>query len=224
MSTGADMKSKLTPIFLALAMLISASLACQALSGADPAATQEPQAVVTQGSTPTESSSQPATNPPVNSQGAGILCVGSGTGLSCLNDAGWQVYTDENSGLPNNYLYAGSVCPDGRIVIGHIDGVVLFDGLTFTPLPEIGNFSLIDGVACDANGGVWAAHFQGVSRFADGQWSTFGSENLATGESANELVYDVEIAPDGKVWVVTSRSVAMYENEFMDGLSGGTGL
>ena len=70
-----------------------------------------------------------------------------------------------------------------------------------------------DGVACDAQGAIWVAHFQGVSRFADGQWTTYGSENLASGESANELVYDVEVAPDGKVWVVTSRSVAVFEND-----------
>ncbi|MFT3892452.1 MAG: two-component regulator propeller domain-containing protein [Anaerolineales bacterium] len=52
-----------------------------------------------------------------------------------------------------------------------------------------------------------------MSRFVDGQWTTFGSDKLASGESANELVYDVEVAPDGKVWVATSRSVAMFENE-----------
>jgi hypothetical protein len=208
------MESKLNPVFIAFSVLTIASLACQALTGTESAPTQAPQQPPPQETAPTEASPQPVVEPAtVSSQGSGILCAGSGTGLSCLTEDGWQVYTDSNSDLPNNYLYAGSVCPDGRIAIGHIDGVVLFDGSTFTPIPEIGNFATIDGVACDANGTIWAAHFQGVSRFADGQWSTFGSENLAGGESANELVYDVEAAPDGKVWVVTSRSVAVYEND-----------
>ena len=44
-------------------------------------------------------------------------------------------------------------------------------------------------------------------------WTDYGSENLASGESANELVYDVAAAPDGKVWVLTSRSVALFEND-----------
>jgi len=52
-----------------------------------------------------------------------------------------------------------------------------------------------------------------VSHYANGQWTTYGSEKLASGESANELVYDVKVAPDGKVWVVTSRSVALFEND-----------
>src|SRR5688500_19199551 len=69
-----------------------------------------------------------------------------------------------------------------------------------------------DGIACDADGGIWVAHFQGVSHYANGQWTTYGPENLASGESANELVYAVEVAPDGRVWVVTSRSVASFEN------------
>ncbi|HUG34445.1 MAG TPA: two-component regulator propeller domain-containing protein, partial [Anaerolineales bacterium] len=210
------MKRHLHPSVSALIVLAYASLACQALGGDGPASTREPQQPQPQETVPTETEtpSQPAVEPAtVSSQGAGIACVGSGTGISCLTDNGWQVYTDENSNLPNNYLYAGSVCPDGQIAIGHIDGVVLFDGATFTPIPEIGNFATIDGVACDAGGTIWAAHFQGVSRFANGEWTTFGSENLAGGESANELVYDIEVAPDGRVWVVTSRSVALYEND-----------
>jgi hypothetical protein len=208
------MNWKSTPILLAIIVLAFTSLACQALAGAEPTATQEAQQPEVQQPVPTETSSQPAVEPvTVESQGAGILCVGSTTGLSCLNENGWQTYTDENSDLPNNYLYAGAVCPDGQIAIAHINGVVLFDGTTFKQIPETDAYSSLEGVACDANGDVWVAHFQGVSQYSNGQWTTYGSENLASGESVNELVYDVEVAPDGKVWVITSRSVAMFENE-----------
>jgi len=130
-----------------------------------------------------------------------------------LNDNGWQHYTDENSDLPSNYLYAGSVCPDGQIAIAHGSGVVLFDGTAFKQIPETDAYSSPEGIACDADGGIWVAHFQGVSHYSNDQWTTYGSENLASGESANELVYDVKVAPDGKVWVVTSRSVASFEND-----------
>ena len=210
------MKRKHSPILLAIIVLALTSLACQALAGAEPVATQAPQQTESQQPTPTptEASSQPAVEPAtVDSKGAGILCVGSTTGLSCLNENGWQTYTDENSDLPNNYLYAGAVCPDGQLAIAHINGVVLFDGTTFKQIPEMDGSTSPDGIACDADGGVWVAHFQGVSHYSNGQWTTYGSENLAGGESANELVYDVEVTPDGKVWVVTSRSVALFENE-----------
>src|SRR5688572_3261417 len=208
------MKSKYNPILLAILSLALASLACQAMAGTETASTQEPQQVETQEIAPTETPPQAAVEPAtVASQGAGILCVGSGNGLSCLNESGWQIYTDENSDLPNNYLYAGAVCPDGQIAVAHISGVVLFDGTTFKQIPEMDSSTLPDGIACDADGGIWVAHFQGVSHYANGQWTTYGPQNLASGESTNELVYDVEVAPDGKVWVITSRSVASFEND-----------
>lgn len=207
------MKQRHHPILIAIIVLVFTSLACQAL-GTEPAATQAQQQPETQQPAATEAASQSAVEPAtVASQGAGIVCVGSTTGLSCLNETGWKTYTDENSDLPNKYLYAGAVCPDGQIAIAHINGVVLFDGKTFKQIPEMDGSTSPDAVACDTDGGVWVAHFQGVSHYAKGQWTTYGSDKLASGESANELVYDVEAAPDGKVWVVTSRSVAMFENE-----------
>ena len=208
------MNSKHHPLLLVLAALVLASLACQALAGGGSSATQEPGEPATQEPAPTKAPDQPAVEPAiVDPKGAGILCAGSTTGLSCLTESGWQVYTDENSELPNPYLYAGAICPDGQFAIAHINGAVLFDGKDFKPVPETDAVSSPEGIACDANGNIWLAHFQGVSRYANGQWTTYGSDQLASGESANELVYDVEAAPDGKVWVVTSRSVASFENE-----------
>ena len=211
------MKPKYNPILLAILALTFASLACQAVAGTEAAPTQAPQQPEPQQPAPTEAPPQPAqpvVEPAtVQSQGVGILCAGSTTGLSCLNEDGWQVYTDQNSDLPNNYLYAGAVCPDGQFAIAHISGVVLFDGINFKPIPETDAYSSPEGIACDANGGIWVAHFQGVSHYSSGQWTTYGSDKLASGDSANDLVYDVAVAPDGKVWVVTSRSVAMFENE-----------
>ena len=208
------MKQNHRPLLLVLVVLVLASLACQATASPEPAATQEPQQPTSQEPAPTENSSQPAVEPAtVDSKGVGILCAGSTAGLSCLTESGWQVYTDANSDLPNPYLYAGAVCPDGQLAIAHINGVVLFDGKAFKTIPETTSVSSPEGITCDANNVIWVAHFQGVSKFADGQWTTYGSDKLASGESANELVYDVEVAPDGRVWVVTSRSVAMFENE-----------
>jgi len=209
------MNRKYSPILLAIIVLALTSLACQALAGAEPVATQAPQQPdEPQQPSPTETSPPSAVEPAtVDSKGAGILCAGSTTGLSCLNENGWQLYTDENSELPNNYLYSGAVCPDGQIAITHINGVTLFDGTIFKQIPETTSYSSPEGITCDADGGIWVAHFQGVSKFSNGQWTTYESDKLANGESANELVYDIEVAPDGKVWAVTSRSVAMFENE-----------
>jgi hypothetical protein len=211
------MNAKFNPIVLAISLLVFTSLACQAMGGTQPASTSEPQQPETQEpqqpaatQAPTQAAVAPAV---VASQGPGIVCAGSVTGLSCLNEDGWQVYTEENSDLPNNYLYAGTVCPDGQFAIAHINGVVLFDGTTFKQIPEMDTVSSPEGIACDANGGIWVAHFQGVSHYADGQWQTYGAELLATGAAANELVYDIRVAPDGTVWILTSNSVASFAND-----------
>jgi hypothetical protein len=215
------MQTRFNPSLVAILVLVVASLACQAAGGAgQPTSTPAPQQPETQPTAqtepestaaPTQSAVEPAAVIP--SQGAGIMCAGSVTGLSCLNEDGWQVYTDENSELPNNYLYAGAICPDGKFAIAHISGVVLFDGTAFQPLPEMETVSSPEGIACDANGDIWVAHFQGVSRYAGDKWTTYGSDLMATGAAANELVYDVEVAPDGTVWVVTSNSVASFAND-----------
>lgn len=210
------MKPRPRSILLSILALALAGLACQALNSAEPTAnanTPETQQQPLQPE-PTDLLTQVSVEPAISaSKGAGILCVGSNTGLSCLDENGWQVYTDENSDLPNNYLYAGTVCPDGQFAIAHINGVVLFDGTTFKQIPEMETPSSPEGIACDAEGGVWVAHFQGVSHFSDGQWKTYGSELLATGAASNELVYDVKVAPDGAVWVLTSNSVASFQND-----------
>ena len=100
---------------LVMVALLFASFACQSLTGEAAMATQEP-------AVPTKAVSQPTLERvTVESEGAGTLCVGSRTGLSCLNESGWQLYTEENSDLPNNYLYAGAVCPDGQIAIVHTE-------------------------------------------------------------------------------------------------------
>ena len=201
------------PFLLALVVLVLSGLACQALNTPTPAAPVESEQPSAQEPAPTTEPAQPAVEPAtVLSQGPGLLCVGSTSGLSCLTESGWTLYTDDNSALPNPYLYAGAVCPDGQIAIAHINGVVLFDGSAFKQVPETDGYTSPDGIACDTNGGIWVAHFQGVSSYVNGQWTTYGSDKLASGESANELVYDVEAGPDGRVWAVTSRSVAVFEN------------
>ncbi|MBK9925505.1 MAG: hypothetical protein IPP66_09460 [Anaerolineales bacterium] len=210
------MKTRYTPILLAAGVLVLASLACQAASSTGPADDNTSQSPTSESQSPasTEAPSQPALEPAtMETKGAGILCVGTKNGLGCLNENGWQIYTDENSDLPNNYLYAGAICPDGQFAIAHINGVVLFDGKSFKQIPETKDYSSPEGVACDADGGVWVAHFQGVSHYSSGQWKTYGAENLASGASSNELISDVQVAPDGKVWVLTSRSVALFEND-----------
>ncbi len=213
------------PIFAVILALAISSLTCQvATNFANPTKTipaakptvalsitepVEPTQPPMSTETPPQSSIQPAIR---TSNGPGWLCIGTHTGLNCLDEDGWQVYTEENSKLPSNYLYAGAVCPDGSLVIAHSRGISLFDGKTWKQIPETDAFYSAEDIACEANNGIWVAHFKGVSYYANGKWTTYGSEKLANGGSSSELVYNVRVAPDGKVWVLAARSVAMFSD------------
>ncbi len=211
------------PILLVCVVLAVSSLACNAVmsggstpvsAGDAPAtavpATDAPEVTATVEQDSANGAIAPAT---MTSKGPGMVCLGSRSGLNCLDEAGWQVYNQENSEIGSDYLLAGSVCPDGSFALAHINGVSLFDGKSWQELPAMDSYSSPEAVACADDGSVWVAHFQGVSHFAGGQWKTYGSENFANGSSANELVYDVRAGADGRVWVLTSRSVALFEND-----------
>lgn len=216
------MKSKFFPVFLAVIMLALASLACQALGGAeetaappqDAGSAADPASPAEEIPAPAADADAPALPGTVASQGAGMVCLGlRDAGLTCLDESGWKTYTQDNSDLASNYVTAGAVCPNGQIVLAHYDGLSLFDGSSWQNIAKTDSYSSADSVGCAADGSLWVAHFKGVSRYANGAWTTYGSELLASGESANELVYDAVPAADGRVWVVTSRSVAVFEND-----------
>jgi len=197
------MNIRLILIGIALSL---AALACQAVTGQPaPAPSQAPAASVP------EATASPAPAASANSSVPGLVCFsGSESGLVCLGEDGWQIFTQENSPLSSKYITSLAACPNGQLVIAHYDSLDLYDGVTWKSLPA-GDFNSIDALACAADGSLWVAHFEGVSHYADGRWQTISASQLASGASASSLVYDVDAAPDGRVWVTTPNSVAQLE-------------
>lgn len=211
------MKKNTYQVFLAASLLVLASLACQAGGGSGPAPT-EPAAQLPQATQPaapkptiTPEPTQPAPQQPeIPSQGAGIACVGTkDQGAACLDENGWKAYNKSNSQLANDFISAVAACPDGRVAFAHFSGINLFDGKEWSNYAK-GDYSTVSALACGEGGILWVAHFEGVSRY-DGKWTKFGVDQLATGEAATKLVYDVAIAPDGTVWASTPNSVASFD-------------
>lgn len=211
------MDTKKSPILIFVLVLIMSSLACQTVANGQVVPTSKPAdsmpiqpATAVSATLAVEVPEMPA---PIASAGVGMACLGfRDGGFSCLNENGWKNFNSKNSDLPSDYLTAGTLCPDGRLALAHYDGLSLFDGKKWEHIAKTDDiYSSAEGIACGADGGLWVAHFKGVSHYAKGAWKTYGSELLATGESANELVYNVAVAADGKLWVVTSRSVALFE-------------
>jgi hypothetical protein len=217
------MKKNKFNVLLSVCALALASLACQAVTNGRgnpiPAATATPELHST--SLPKEPTTvSPAPTPPpepevvpVISNEAGMACLGTkNMGVACIDDASWHVFTEENSPLESNYITSTTTCPDGNMVFAHYNGFSLFDGQNWSSIGN-GDFSSLYALACDRENGLWVAHYQGISHYSAGQWTKFGSDQLANGDSVSDLVYDVAISPTGKIWVVTSNSVASFDGQ-----------
>jgi hypothetical protein len=104
-----------------------------------------------------------------------------------------------------------TICPDNTLIVAHLMGLNTFDGSTWKVIGQGWGYSSPEAVACDANGDLWLAHYDGVSHYDGQSWITYPAEQLATGESANKLLKDIAVAPDGKIWAVTANSVASFD-------------
>ena len=132
-----------------------------------------------------------------------------GFGLQCLDDAGWHTFTKDIAPI-SNQVKDIVVCSDGRAWIATSLGLSTTDGESWNAYDDDGSFSSPEGLACDGAGGIWVAHFRGVSHFARARWTTYDADHLGSGQNV-DLVKDVAVAPDGAVWVVTANSVAAFD-------------
>jgi sugar lactone lactonase YvrE len=131
-----------------------------------------------------------------------------GYGAACIDDAGWHLYAEGKGQLQSNQVKDIAICADGTTWIANTLGLLKVDKSGESAVPIKSDIFSVEAIACDGKGGLWAAHFKGVSHFSDGNWETTESTKLGTGESTS-LVKDVAVDAEGKVYVVTSNSVAV---------------
>lgn len=156
----------------------------------------------------------------------GFACFGSeNQGVTCLSAEGaWQVFNQDNSDLGGDLISDINACQDGTLLIAHINGVSIYDGEGFTNLADDWGSGSAEGVACDSDGGIWVAHYQGVSNFDGSSWTTYEAANLATGEQASDLVYDIAVDASGQVWAVTPNTIAAFDGSEWTRYQVGEGL
>lgn len=144
----------------------------------------------------------------------GIACMGTfGNGVICLEGNEWREYSRDRGNLTSNLIYDSVVCPEKRVVILHNAGISIYVDNTWNEFDGGWGNSSPDAVACDAEGGLWVAHFLGASYFDNRRWTTYTAQkDFSSGEKISDLVRDVAIAPSGDVWIVTADSVVMFRN------------
>jgi ligand-binding sensor domain-containing protein len=116
----------------------------------------------------------------------------------------WQ----EDSGLPQRYVYVIQQTRDGYMWIGTRGGLARFDGVRFTIFddrnPEQLRESEVMALAEDLEGGLWVGtHGGGVSRLYKGKFVTYAvPEGLP-----NDFVGALACTKDGSVWIGTERGL-----------------
>lgn len=209
----------------AILSLILVQMACAALqSGGQAPANNEPQAAPTATAasvavpTPIQPTAVPPTEPPAlqptldrSRIASGLACVGSSSsGMSCLTETGWQVFTRENSGLETDSVSNLETCQGNVLILGGLS-MSTFDGQNFAKYGQGWSGDIAQAAACSPDGSIWVGLLRSVARMDGGVWTTFARENIAPGGSPADLVQDIAVAPDGQVWAVVSSQVAVFD-------------
>ena len=115
-------------------------------------------------------------------------------------------------GLPEAYL--SSVCQDsfGRIWVGSRDGVFYYTGDDFVPF---NNPDYLDGcslntssIMTDAEGCIWVVSSRGT-----GFYDIHSDHFTILEELQGASVRDIDLTPDGKVWITTSEGILNYTKQ-----------
>jgi hypothetical protein len=138
----------------------------------------------------------------------GSACfINEGYGLTCLDEAGWHIFTEDNSILQDNSPFDIVPCPDGNLLLGNREGVFLWDGVEWRSL----NINkIVTNVACGPQGEIWVTHGDGASTFDGAGWIHFDEQQVIADFSLEILsdctlacFRDIAISPSGDLWITS---------------------
>jgi len=119
-------------------------------------------------------------------------------GLDRFDGTEWVHYSTSN-GLPGNFIEEVISDGVGGVYIASNGGTAHFDGSSWTTLPTPPGYPFSSkSVAMGTDGHVWVGTSAGVARWDGTEWIELYSE--ADGLPA-DYVLDIEVAPNGDVWV-----------------------
>jgi ligand-binding sensor domain-containing protein/signal transduction histidine kinase len=116
-------------------------------------------------------------------------------------------------GLPHNVVRCLFQTRDGYLWIGTQQGLVRFDGLTFTVFNQHNTSALPDNlITCFAEtseGSLWIGTSGGLARYKEGRFTEYGLADGLKAETVNALC----VAPDGSLWIGGRGGIVRWKNE-----------
>ena len=121
----------------------------------------------------------------------------------------WQT----QPGLPEASIYSILQTRDGYLWLGTLQGLVRFDGVTFTPLetiyPGAPSDVWIRSMIQDSTGALWVGTNEtGVFRLENGVFTHFSQKNGLPSDVIQCLVP----GDHGEIWICTSNGLARFDN------------
>ncbi|MBN2006427.1 MAG: IPT/TIG domain-containing protein [Anaerolineae bacterium] len=141
----------------------------------------------------------------------GRIWVATNTGIRLYTPGGWDYLTDREGIRPATATYALAEDQDGRIWIGGLHGLTLFDRDRFvatfttadTPLPA----DAVHTLFVDRENHLWVGTNSGLARLVDAGWTTF---TTADGLPDN-AIFDLEQMGAGDLAISTLNGLAFYD-------------
>lgn len=139
--------------------------------------------------------------------------VERGGGVAKFDGQTWTVYNMDNSGLPSNNVWSGTIDLQGNVWVGTLRGVARFDGETWTVYDKnaMGMPSnLVSALAVDLKGNIWAGNYDGggIARFDGEIWTAYTPANSGiVGDSILHIVFD----PAGNMWVSSWGALVKFD-------------
>jgi hypothetical protein len=140
----------------------------------------------------------------------GNIWVATNTGIRLYTAGGWDYLTDREGVRPATATYALTEDHNGRIWIGGLHGLTLFDRNRFVATFTTANSGLpanaIRTLFVDSNNDLWAGTDVGLARFDGLGWTTY---TTAQGLPHN-TIFDLDQPGTGHLAISTANGLSLY--------------
>jgi ligand-binding sensor domain-containing protein len=148
----------------------------------------------------------------------GSLWFGHTDGVTCIKDDKVKNYY-ESDGLISNDVWHVAADQHGKIWIGTIDGLCVFDGSAFSAfdLPEgerdyslgVSSKEMVHNIFEDSKGTLWFCTNAGLFSYSDGALSHVSKDRGIETNFINEIFEDSK----GQLWVSTKQGLYLLEGK-----------
>jgi ligand-binding sensor domain-containing protein len=142
---------------------------------------------------------------------ADLVCAAtSSEGLVCLDSTGFKRYSQRSGHLPDDRIADLATCGD-TIFIASGEDTLTYDGTRFDRPIKVGR-GLVERIACQPQGGFWAASQTALSFWDRTGWKHFDLAAVAAGAGRNLRVRGLAAGPDGAVWATLGEGAVLHFN------------